>query len=303
MQTGDQPRPELPVLVWVAAFSTDAGKTEIAAGLVRLLNKMGVPALGFKPYGGMPLFHSIDLMVDHFPQTEAKLYGGDAIRLVEASPLTDETHLEVVAPSYRLSWPVYTKVVLVRSGSHLLGDRQFFKTQGGLGLWKRADIAALVRKMSLPVNDAATIVSADPRRIDAMAQDKQQAAFAYLKALGPRVIVCEGAGKYLPVWRGSPAVNHILLINQGVVYLFPFVNMNISNEIFNSVPSVTSILNALKQRKVFTSPIWLSVSDDREKATERLVHSLIKESGILQMASASAPVPTLRAPEPTNSSC
>jgi hypothetical protein len=274
-----------PVLFWVIASSTDAGKTEVSAGLVRLLNKIGVPALGFKPYGGMELFHSIDLMVDHYPATDAKLFGGDAIKLVDASPLTDKEHLEVVAPSYRLVWPNYPHVILVRTGSKLLGDRQFFKTENTLDFWNRNDAIALVRKTALPLNEASIIAKAHAAQIDVMAPDKQRAAFNYLKTLGPRVIVCEGAGNRLPIWNGCPTVNHVLFLSRGVVYLFPFANLKFSQlKVFSAVPFVTYLTEALKQKKVLSAPIWLSASKNREAATEKMIFSLIKKAEILQMA-------------------
>jgi hypothetical protein len=252
---------------------------------------MGTPALGFKPHGGMSLKESIDFILEQFPRTACKLYGTDAFNIARASPLTTGELVEVIGPSYRLIDPRIGKVVLMRKGALLLGNRAFVQPSDVAGYQDRPDIRELAQRTGLPFHEATPVAPRNKRALDLMQPEKVAAAFAHLRSLGPEAIVCEGASGWLPYWPGSPAVNHVFFVGAGEVQLYPRVDLafrpprgllerlHVRRE---RVPPVRALMPVLHSRirRPPGRPVEFVETPRREGFADHLVAGLLRDAGL-----------------------
>jgi hypothetical protein len=259
-------------LIWVIGDDTSVGKTFISAGLIRLLNALGMRTVGFKPYAGAALREIVDLLDDTIDCTPRLFAGSDVRKIAAASPLTPESLVEVVNPSWRIHHPARAKTVLVRKGSTFLGDRRFLRSQRTDAFYRREDI----RELKLPFDTAEIIEDLPADSLDGFDQGCQGRAFAQLQALEPDVIVCEGAGRLLPMWEGCPILDHLLLLAQGDLHVFPNIRLDIrSDKPIGKVPTALAIAPYLKQRRSISSPIPILGRRDREGRLARFLERAV----------------------------
>lgn len=282
-------RTDEPEVYWVVAGRTNAGKTTVAAALIKYLNKIGRRAVGFKPFGGMVLAENFDFICNNFRAGGRQLYGIDAVRLAEASPLTDTNLVEVIGPSYRLVDG--NSVVLVRKGSLLLNNRSFLKPRSTARFDERDDIKRLVLGTGLPFRDAGIIESTNPRQIDVIEEDKVTQSFLWLKSLGIDAVVMEGASSYLPIWNRGPAVDHVFEIIDNQLSFYPRLRLKFSKHSTTRLtafrgtqPSATPHVRDLKKLLVRKGCFWLKFEfrpiGERDAYAVQVVAELLSKAGI-----------------------
>jgi predicted P-loop ATPase/GTPase len=210
--------------IWVVGDNTNVGKTTISTALIRALNRLGSPTVGFKPYAGTSLQDVIALLQE-IARGDGYLVGRDARQLLAASPMMTEDMLELINPSWRISHPTRGVGVLIRKGSAAIGQRYFRHTENARALLSRPDFLRLNESMRLPLSEP--LKNMDPDVIDFADQSVQAASFARLMALKPGSVVCEGAGRLLPVWQGAPAARHVFLVSGGTLYFFAHLNLQV----------------------------------------------------------------------------
>jgi dethiobiotin synthetase len=242
----------MPTVIWVVGDNTHVGKTTISAALIRVFNAMGVDTIGFKPYAGARLMDVIDLLQE-IACGDGQLVGRDARQLVKASPLMTSDLLELVNPSWRLSHPVRDASVFVRKGSAQIGRRGFQCSESAQSLWTRQDMRELNRVIHLPVKNMTTTLVASADKMDFADQAVQMSSFARLLELKPQVVVCEGAGRLLPVWENAPIAKHLFFVSAGELNFFPNVGIktNKAQDVFGpwTVAALTGHLSGRPSRK------------------------------------------------------
>lgn len=214
-----------PTIVWVVGDNTNVGKTTISASLIRVLNRAGKPTVGFKPYAGGRLVDVIDLLGE-IATGDGFLVGRDARKLAKASPLMSSEWLEVANPSWRLSHPHRDVSVFVRKGADGIGQRSFFHTANAEGFRGRPGFQQLNEFIRLPIAASQMVPNVLADQVDYLHQDVQGASFDRLMTLGPAMVVCEGAGRLLPAWKGAPPASHVFLITGGDLHLFSNVALD-----------------------------------------------------------------------------
>jgi hypothetical protein len=278
-----------PTIFWVIANKANAGKTTVSCALVRVLNANGIRAVGFKPYGGTNMKESIDFILEQYPRSECTLYGSDAYKLCQASPLTTSDLVEVVGPSYRLFDPRVGKSVLMRKGALMLGNRSFFQPADMAGYHDRPDIRRLVQLTNLPFHEATLLAPRSKAAMDHVQSEKVAVAFAHLLSLEPEAIVCEGAGARLPFWKEGPPVNHVFFVGPDKVQLYPRVDLSFRPprrlRYFlgrQRVPVSRDLLSALHRRikRPATRPIDVVEKQGRDAFTDELVAALLADAGL-----------------------
>ena len=254
-------------VIWVVGDDTGVGKTTTTAALIRRLNSMKIKTLGFKPYAGSRLISVIGLL-ENIAVGDGFLVGPDARELAKASPLTPVPLLEVVNPSWRIAHPSRDVSVFVRKGSAEIRRRDFFQTRNAVEFCRRSDFARLNEHIKLPMNNISIRENSGADAVDALEQDIQTSSFAQLQALGPEVIICEGAGRLLPYWVGAPPVKHIFLVTGGDLYLFPDINIDINpreGPSMKSVPTIAAIRDDLRRGMQLRDGIPVVSSADRDR--------------------------------------
>lgn len=267
-----------PEIYWVVGDGTGVGKTSISCGLLRVLNDAGRPAVGFKPFGGVRLFGRIDFIVENYPRFGRTLFGNDALRLAESSPLTDESMVEIVAPIHYLFYTAFRTTLMARAGASRLGNVEFFRHPRLEALSTRKDIARIVDEL-LPPPDTATPMTADliDRRGD-LAADKCNRSYDYLRTLGPQAMVFEGAGPFLPTWPGASAPDHVVVVADGTATLFR--NVRASRRLAARIPDMPEALKLARflRRHVTdrrTVPVWITESAGREATADEIARDLL----------------------------
>ncbi|MDO8776030.1 MAG: hypothetical protein Q7K57_46440 [Burkholderiaceae bacterium] len=246
-----------PVMIWVVGDNTNVGKTTISAALIRALNAGGKATIGFKPYAGARLMDALSLL-EEIAAGDGFLAGRDVRKLAEASPLMPNEWLEVANPSWRLTHPVRDAAVFLRKGAAAIGRRSFFHTCNAKACLSRDDFQHLNKFMRLPLESTLSIQDMPADQLDFSDQDVQRASFNRLLTLNPDIVVCEGAGRLLPVWNGAPAVRHLLFISAGDLYLFPNLGIRIPEGQSSFGPySIGAILQYLKGKPHIKAPIPL----------------------------------------------
>lgn len=271
-----------PDIIWVVGTAPDSGKTTFASGLVRLLNRCGLPAVGFKPHGAFRLIEHVDHVLSLNPTPQGLLYGNDVVKLAAASPLTPPHLSEVVGPSYRMTLSNARKQILfAREGSTLLGDREYYSAPGLSEFLSHDDFNRIGTHVGLPFSSA---IPRPDLRWPLMIGDgsKQHSAFKHLKSLGPKAIVCEGAGSFLPSWPGMPRVNHLLLIDDGKILFFPHANFDCPHVLGAKNLNDTAILPSLIRTQPITSHVRLCKKAQVDQATESVLSELLRKAGMLK---------------------
>ena len=272
-----------PAIYWVVGNGTDVGKTTVATALIKVLNARGQRTIGFKPYAASLLHTIIDFMIEKYPEGPCKLFGNDAWELTAASPLTGPEMIDLVAPVQLLCYPSWQSAILVRSGSLLLDNVEYFCSDNGAALRERTDFQALARVTGLPLGEA---VVRDGLGLDESARlspEKPKQAFARLLDLGVDAVVCEGAGGWLPVWQDCPAANHVLEVADGRVLFSPDLDFSIRFDPAGAGQGWESLAAALNDsdRPRITSPLYLAEAGRRAGMAQRVVKALLAKAGEL----------------------
>lgn len=268
-----------PEIFWVVGNDTDVGKTTLSTALIRNLNRRGKKTVGFKPHAGVSFVRHIDFMLEFYRRNECRVFGEDALRLAQASPLTTDELVEVIAPSYRVHFPTVRHTVLARVGAKILGNRQFFRSRTTTEFPRRADIARLTEMIGLPFDEAVVLEEGAPR-IDLMLHEERARAFGYLRDLGAESMVLEGAGGFLPVWFGGPMPNHVLVVTEDVIHFFPNVSVHVDVQQPNGrVASTRVLLQRLAEVncRPISSHKYLVESRHRDSVSEKFVDALISK--------------------------
>lgn len=261
-----------PMIVWVVGDNTNVGKTTISAALIRVLNRMGKATVGFKPYAGGRLLDLLNLL-EEIASGDGYLVGHDARKLAKASSsLMTGDLLEVVNPSWRLSHPVRNVSVFIRKGSSAIGKRTFFYTENAKALWSRTDLLKLNQTMKLPITKLHTLENMEADKVDFEDQGVQVASFQHLLALSPDIVVCEGAGRLLPVWANAPAARHLFFISGGDLYFFPNVGIRVGQMQGSFGPfTIATIAQQLASRKRLKVSIPLARHSSLDEEMERFM--------------------------------
>lgn len=272
-----------PTVYWVVGDGTDVGKTTVAAALIAALNARGTRAVGFKPYAGGPLLGLVDFMVERYPGTPSRLFGNDGWELIGASPLTGPDLIDVVVPVQMITHPVWDKVVLMRTGAAVTGNLEYFCSADGARLKDRPDVKDIIARTGLPFAEAAVHETVGLRDGTGDAFAKQALAYDHLVGLGVDAVVCEGAGRWMPIWPGGPAVNHAVIVANGMITLIPGLDLEFAFEpgdVLRSIAELTGIFNASK-RQWYALPQHLAEAARRAAVTRRTMDSLLEKTGLV----------------------
>ena len=219
----------MPIKIfWVIASTTNAGKTSLASSLIRILNNKGVSALGFKPIAGMRYsegvkdFHLYDSL-------HCGLYGSDANKLCSASPLTRDVMPSIIAPSQLLFKNNIMQPILYRMGSTQLGDLTYYKGRFLDNFIKDPNIKSTLAKQ-IPISGHTCWPTEEKKQSSQFIST----SLDYLKSLKPQEIVMEGAGPFLPSFKGVNKVNNVFLIIADKIHYFENINITFTQK--NSTP-------------------------------------------------------------------
>lgn len=135
---------------WVIGEDTDCGKTTIATALIRELNRLGISSMGFKPISGILFTEKHDLLNDEFPLSKCGIFGNDALKLCDASPLSTREMLDIVNPSLLLCHDSYDEPLLIRVGSRQCKNIEYFKFNSLDDFLKDSHHEHIFKKAQLP---------------------------------------------------------------------------------------------------------------------------------------------------------
>lgn len=269
-----------PVIYWVVGDDTGVGKTTVAAALIRLLVSQGRRAIGFKPFAVSRLADLIDFMLEKYPGSDSKLFGADAWDLAQASPLTPPDCLELVSPVQVICHPTWDTVVLARCGAAALDNRAYVTTGLGAILRNRADVKRITARTGLPIQEAEVKDQLALGDVVRLAPEAPKLAFDRLLQIGVDAVVCEGAGPWLPVWQGCPAVNHALVLVRGVVGFVPNVDECFAFSAEQSLRDTQQLIEVCRDRHLqsYSSALMLVEQEQRADMARRIVRRLLKAS-------------------------
>jgi hypothetical protein len=272
-----------PEIFWVVGEGTDVGKTTVTAALTRLLNRHGRRTVAFKPYTLSRLWSSIDFLVREYPPHKEKLSGSDAHLLSLSSPHTNADMTELITPCNAFAFPGWTFKVLMRAGSSETGNVRYFTSARAKELLKRPDFQRLTERVFLPMDRAEVISEETMNRAPALFPEVKSQAFRHLAETKPESMVFEGAGRLLPVWRGSPLVNHIFVLEDGRMTFYRNIDRHFqprASVVMVSLTSLKSYLAGSSAGKIAQDHL-MAENDLVDTVTEATLESVLKESGYL----------------------
>jgi hypothetical protein len=265
-------------IYWVIGSGTDCGKTTLSTALIRHLNGAGRRTVGFKPYASFMLQNLLDLLDEVYPAVPSGLFGNDAWKLTQASPLTGPELVNVVAPVQILCYPNFSVPVLLHYGSELLGDLEILRTPQGKVVSQRPDLRPLIEASGLAFDKAQPSRRISLGRAILRAPEAQQHAFEHLLSLGAEVVVCEGAGEWQPFWPGCRKVDHLLVTTGADCIFFPSLNLEIEDEPVKRLRSSAELLKTLmsKERTSIVRPLPLARGERQHEVAAEVVRDLLE---------------------------
>jgi len=233
----------------VVGVATNVGKTTTTCALMNTLSKRGKKVIAFKPFAGSRLRDLIDFAFEEYPKNPNKVFGNDGLKLCRASKLTTDKDVDLVSP-WQLIFNISSQdTLLIRTGSSELGNTKYYKSPEFEQLLLRKDISRLIKLLKLPV-DEATIFNQNIHSRSTLDNSVQSKAFHALLNRNPDVVVLEGAGPYLPTWKGMPIVDHLLILDYNQMTLIPNVHLNFEyNGKPRSIKELFVFLNSSKHTK------------------------------------------------------
>lgn len=270
-----------PAIFWVVGTTTNVGKTTVATALVKYLNAHGTSAVGFKPVAGSRFRDHADFALEHYPRLPGRVFGRDALLLACASPLTQEADVDLVAPWQLLFHRTIDDTLLIRAGSTQLHNVRYFTTQAGLTVMARADFARLTQMQRLPLDAARVFDPLTEARHD-LAPDAQSAAFAALLERRPAAVVVEGAGPFIPTWKGTPRVNHVLAVSDDEILLYPRANAQVPHPVGKSRSTTRQLLQVFAKRGLSAHrvPQRIVESSNLDEAMDQTLGALLTAGGL-----------------------
>nr|WP_137006755.1 dethiobiotin synthase [Synechococcus sp. UW106] len=261
-----------PEIYWVIAAGTNFGKTTITTALIRTLNLLGTPAVGFKPVAGCELSEA-HCFIEKYSQYNSELSGNDSRKLCEASPLTNRDMVDIVNPHYLIFKQHPLRPVFWRIGSRHLENFSYFKGENYDNCMKDNTHRRVISNSSMPITGAQYVNTVD-------SSEQIEAAYQALLRLEPNAMVFEGAGRLLPVWgRNNGAsifANHLIIITRGKLNFIRGINFR-AQQRDNRIMPLAYLVNQINfsQQKVLSLPINKVQPDQLESYSDSLIQKLL----------------------------
>jgi hypothetical protein len=263
-----------PTIFWILGSSSTVGKTTVSTALIRYLNTIGYPALGFKPLAGAKLRDIIDFAALNYSRLPNSVFGSDGLELSRASPLTIESEVDLVSPWQLIFYQNILDTVIIRTGSISLENIMYYKSSFSDIIKNRSDIINVNQILRIPFNDAVLFDDKESSR-SSLASHVRESAFSALLKKNPTAVVVESAGPFVPSWKGSPQPNHIIFIDDFSIKAYFNINeVGIDMENF----SHSELLETeLKNRKLPKRQInqFYTESKHRSVIMEKLISVLL----------------------------
>lgn len=254
-------------IYWIIGEATNCGKTTIASSLIRVLNALGKKTIGFKPFAGIRFSQSRDLLINEIPFSDCGMFGSDALKLCDASPHSDRGMLDIINPSLLLFKDSILEPLLIRIGSKKLNNLVYYGGEFLEGFLKDDGNKQIFKQSLLPTKCPMRYVE-NVSHIDA--------ALKYIFALGPDVVVMEGAGPFLPVWAGSHFVNNILMLTDGKILFLKDINLKLNIK-HNEKVHIKIFLQHLKisKEKILSFQVTKMTPDKVEEYSNDLIKQVL----------------------------
>lgn len=261
-----------PEIYWVVAAGTNFGKTTVSAALIRALNLLGTPTVGFKPICAVELSEA-HCFIEEYSNYNCELSGDDSRKLCNASPLTRLDMADVVSPYYMIYKNKPNIPVFWRIGSRHLGNFSYFKSKYYDNCITDDAHRRVFANSSMPIAGAQYISSTFD------SSNQIEAAYQALKRLEPDALVFEGAGHVLPVWNNgsSIVVNHLIVIARGKLNFIKEVNFCMQH-LENRVKTLAHLVKQIdfSQQQVLSLPIHKVLPDQVESYSDSLIQRLLR---------------------------
>lgn len=263
-------------LIWVTGEGTDFGKTTLAAALVRVLNRAGLPTVGMKPYAVARLRDLVDDMLTRGASAPVMPMPLDGLALASSSPLTPTDRVDLVSPVRLVTHPGWLDAVTLQIGSRCLGQTRHYRFKA-LDEWSAdADIRRLAAA-GWAIDSAERRDSMDTLDLPQWGEAAVQQAHEALLQLGARCIVCEGASRFSPAWRGSPTVDHLLHVAAGRITWIPDIQMVVGDRHRPRLEPVHTLLRGLPRQPATRVARWpLAPHAERASVAETVVEALLQ---------------------------
>lgn len=257
-------------IYWVIGEATNSGKTTIACSLIRTLNASSKKTIGFKPIAGIRFSQSKDLLINEIPFSECGMFGGDALKLCDASPFSDRGMLDIINPSLLLFKDNILEPLLIRRGSKKLDNLSYYKGEFLDSFLKDNENRKVFKQALLPT-ECSMNIDEDISHIIL--------ALEYILVLGPDALVMEGAGPFLPVWTGKHFVNNILLLTDGKVIFLRDIDLSLNLK-YNEKVHVKMFLRHMKipKDKILSFPVLKVSPEEVESYSDNLIKQILSAS-------------------------
>lgn len=263
---------------WVIGTGTDAGKTTVAAALVDILSEQGSTA-GFKPRANSRFHKYVEEFLTH-PADTTKMVCGDARSLITFSNVCSPDDIEVVVPFQMLSSDNWQTTYLTRLGSDAIGSRElYYGTSDSDEVFFPPIYGTMASPFAFLPSDQPPIRKFNWREVGALSNECIHRSYQHLMKREPSFLVCEGAGGYLPIWSQQPVVDHIVLVGDFKVTLFPNCQLQMRYD-GSQLPTFQAIAPKLNEIKAKSKTIRLPFAhpDDQHEAAKQTLQSLMRAS-------------------------
>ena len=275
-----------PRVVWVFGPKTDIGKTTVTCALLRALGRYGMGTMGFKPLSAADVFRHVDALEARPEGALTDYDSGTFLPFCTAAPaeLDEVAFNELMNPQRLLFFHAPSELLVVRSGSEQLGNREVFRGNGPSNALARPDVASLVERKRLLAGAQALPGDYGMERWHQFWPEKAQAAWSALCGLSPDIMVCEGGAHYLPVWPDQPVPDAILIVLPGDLLLLTGIDARVrSLAHLDTAPRMTDFqqLGRSVARHSWQALLPLAGSDRQAEVTEGVVEDLFRQAGWL----------------------
>ena len=265
-------------IYWVVGPGTNAGKTTIASAAISVLCELGYKTIGFKPYSARKFVDVIDSGYPGYPKTISRVAGLDGAKLATISSITSPEDIDLISPVVYICYPEYLNTLVVRAGSQKARNAEFFKGDSAISLENRKDYKRILK--DLEIGNWVDFQKTTLNFLDSpvIGGNKVEGCFQYLiNSREVDAVVCEGAGRFLPFWNELKLVNHVFFIGNNEIYFFRDVDLKL-NLNANKLLPVTSLSNALRQKKSYKAFLPFSRSEKRDDVAMETMRRLLQIS-------------------------
>ena len=265
-------------IYWVVGPGTDVGKTTIASAAISVLCELGHKTIGFKPYSARKFVDVIDSGYPGYPRTISRVSGLDGAKLATASNITSPEDIELISPGLYICYPEYLNTMVVRTGAQKTRNAEFFKGKSAMKLENRADYKKILKELGIEGWGDFQKTTLNFLDSPLIGGSKVEGCFQYLiNSREVDAVVCEGAGRFLPFWNEMKLVNHVFFIGNNEIYFFRDVDLKL-NLNANKLLPVTSLSNALRQKKSYKAFLPFSRSEKRDGVAMETMRQLLQIS-------------------------